>query len=110
MGNLSAQRDLSDVRDVAEAYRLLLAPGGPRGPFNIASGEAHVIGDLLERLLALSEMRIEVAVDPSRLRPSDVPLLCGDAARLRDALGWAPVRPLDQTLSDTLAFYRGAPS
>jgi GDP-4-dehydro-6-deoxy-D-mannose reductase len=106
VGNLSARRDLSDVRDVAEAYGLLLRPGGANGPFNVASGETHVIGDLLERLLALTDVPIEVVVDQSRLRPSDVPMLCGDSTRLRAELGWAPTRALDRTLADTLAFYR----
>jgi GDP-4-dehydro-6-deoxy-D-mannose reductase len=114
VGNLSAERDLCDVRDVAEAYRLLLRPDGPRGPFNIASGESHVIGDLLERLLALARAPITVTVDQSRLRPADVPALCGDPTRLRAALGWAPVRALDQTLADALEFARtqaaGSPS
>lgn len=106
VGNLSAERDVSDVRDVAEVYRLLLRPGAPRGPFNIASGTAHVIGDLLGRLLALATVPIAIEIDKSRLRPSDVPVLCGDATRVRKALGWAPVRDLDQTLVDTLEFYR----
>ena len=110
VGNLSARRDVCDVRDVVEAYRLLLRRGGPHGPFNIASGEAHAVGDLLERLLALARVPITVATDPGRLRPSDVPLLCGDATGLRAAVGWAPARDLPQTLSDTLAFYRASPS
>ena len=97
------------MRDVVEAYRLLLQPGGPKGPFNIASGEAHAIGDLLERLLALARVPIAVAVDESRLRPSDVPALCGDASRLRAALGWAPVRAISTARwLDTLEYYRAA--
>jgi GDP-4-dehydro-6-deoxy-D-mannose reductase len=111
VGNLTARRDFSDVRDVVEAYRLLLEPGGPAGPFNIASGATHVIGDVLDRLLALASVPIAVIVDESRLRPSDVPMLCGDATRVRDALGWAPSRELDATLADTLAYFRAlAPS
>jgi GDP-4-dehydro-6-deoxy-D-mannose reductase len=106
VGNLSARRDFSDVRDVVEAYNLLLRPGGPRGPFNIASGEAHAIGEILERLLALARVTIEVSVDEGRLRPSDVPALCGDATRLRDATGWAPSHPFERTLADTLEYYR----
>jgi GDP-4-dehydro-6-deoxy-D-mannose reductase len=109
VGNLSARRDLSDVRDVAEAYRLLLRPGTGRGPFNIASGAAHAIGDVLARLLELANVPIAVEVDASRLRPSDVPMLCGDASRLRASVAWEPQRELDVTLSDTLASFRAAP-
>jgi GDP-4-dehydro-6-deoxy-D-mannose reductase len=106
VGNLSARRDFSDVRDVVDAYRMLLEPGGPRGPFNIASGTAHAVGEILDRLLALARVPIEVVVDESRLRPSDVPALCGDATRLRDALGWVPTHPLERTLADTLEYHR----
>jgi GDP-4-dehydro-6-deoxy-D-mannose reductase len=106
VGNLSARRDLSDVRDTTEAYRLLLAPGAGRGPFNIASGTAHGIGDVLERLLELANVPIAIVVDEARLRPSDVPLLCGDASRLRSSLRWAPKHDLDATLADTLAYFR----
>jgi GDP-4-dehydro-6-deoxy-D-mannose reductase len=106
VGNLSARRDLIDVRDVVEAYRLLIRPGGQSGPFNIASGKSHAIGDVLDRLLSLAHVPIETAVDEGRLRPSDVPQLCGDASRLQAAVGWRPLIDLHQTLSDTLEFYR----
>ena len=106
VGNLSARRDVLDVRDVADASRLLLSPRGPRGPFNVASGRAHVMGDLLERLLALARVPIAVTVDESRLRPSEIPALCGDPSRIGRELGWAPSRDLGQTLADTLEFFR----
>ncbi len=106
VGNLSTRRDLSDVRDVVGAYALLLRPGGPTGPFNVASGVSHVIGDLLERLLERARVPISVVVDQSRLRPSDVPELRGDATRLRTAVGWEPERNIEQTLVDTLEYYR----
>jgi GDP-4-dehydro-6-deoxy-D-mannose reductase len=110
VGNLSARRDLSDVRDVANAYRLLLAPGVRRGPFNIASGSSHEIGDVLTRLLGLARLPIAVIVDQDRLRPSDVAELRGDATRLAEELGWAPTRSLDETLLDTLEFFRTSKS
>jgi GDP-4-dehydro-6-deoxy-D-mannose reductase len=109
VGNLAARRDLCDVRDVVEAYRLLLVPAGPKGPFNIASGVSHAIGDLLDRLLALARVPIAVVVDHSRLRPSDVPELRGDATRLGEVFGWAPARDVDQMLCDTLEYHRAAP-
>ena len=98
------------MRCVCEAYVALLdAP--VTGLVNIASGVALRIGDVLQRLLALAAVPIETAVDEARLRPADVPLLCGDATRLREATGWKPRRSLDETLSDTLdAFRRKGPA
>ena len=110
VGNLDARRDLLDVRCVADAYVALLH-GKLGGIVNVASGVAWRIGDVLDRLLALSTMRIEIEVDPARLRLADVPLLAGDATRLREATGWQPRRSLDETLSDTLdAFRRKGPA
>ena len=105
VGNLEARRDFTDVRCVCEAYvALLSAP--VTGIVNIASGSAVRVGDVLQRLLALAALPIETAVDQARLRPSDVPLLCGDPTRLREATGWTPRRSLDETLADTLAAVR----
>ena len=110
VGNLDARRDLLDVRCVADAYVALLH-GKLGGIVNVASGVAWRIGDVLDRLLALSTIRIEIELDPARLRPADVPLLAGDATRLREATGWEPRRSLDETLSDTLdAFRRKGPT
>ena len=110
VGNLDARRDLLDVRCVADAYVALLH-GKLGGIVNVASGVAWRIGDVLDRLLALSTIRIEIELDPARLRPADVPLLAGDATRLREATGWQPRRSLDETLSDTLdAFRRKGPA
>jgi GDP-4-dehydro-6-deoxy-D-mannose reductase len=106
VGNLDARRDLTDVRCVADAYVLLLQRPGLAGPFNVCSGRAVRIGDVLERLLAYASRPIEVEVAPERLRPVDVPLLLGDASRLHEATGWQPRRPLDDTLQDLLASVR----
>jgi GDP-4-dehydro-6-deoxy-D-mannose reductase len=102
VGNLAARRDYSDVRDVADAYaRLLHLTGGPR-LFNIATGTAHEMSSILERLLALATCEIAVEVDPSRMRPADIPLLVGSAERLGEATGWRPTRSLGETLADVL--------
>ena len=102
VGNLAARRDYSDVRDVADAYaRLLHLKGGPR-VFNIATGGALAMWDVLEQLLALAAVEIAVEVDPGRMRPSDIPLLVGSSERLREATGWRPTRPLGETLADVL--------
>lgn len=101
VGNLSARRDLLDVRDVVRAYLRLVQSGEPGGVYNVCSGTAHTMAQALDELIELSGTRARVEVDPARVRAVDVPLLLGDNARLR-ALGWAPAIPLRQTLGDLL--------
>jgi GDP-4-dehydro-6-deoxy-D-mannose reductase len=102
VGNLEVRRDLLDVRDVVDAYCLLLesAPGG--GIFNVCSGSAHSLREVVEALVSASGTGARIEVDPARARPTDAPLLVGDASRLRQ-LGWEPRIPLAQTLADLLA-------
>ncbi len=106
VGNLTAQRDFLDVRDVVRAYLLALRLGEPGAVLNIASGEPRSIESILQTLLGLSDTAIEVEQDPARLRPSDTPVIAGDASRLRDATGWAPAIPFEQTLRDLLDDFR----
>ena len=106
VGNLEAQRDLTDVRDTVRAYQMILERGQPGRPYNICSGHAISIRELLDRLIARARVPVQVKVDPARYRPNDTPLLLGDPARLRDELGWAPVIPLEQTLDDLLEHWR----
>jgi len=103
VGNLQAERDFSDVRDVVRAYRLLLAGGHTGAPVNVASGRAVAVSEILETLIELSGQHVEVVVDPGRLRPIDVPAITGDSERLRSLTGWQPERELPQTLSDVWA-------
>ncbi len=105
-GNLDARRDFLDVRDVARAYCMLVESGEPGEVYNVASGVAHRIGDLLDRLIALATLKIDVRPDPARMRPSDIPVVIGDASRLRDATGWEPLFSADQSLIDTLNAWR----
>jgi len=110
VGSLDDERDFLDVADVVDAYSLLLERRGDpaaRGVFNVASGRAWRIGDILERLLSAARRRIEVRVDPSRLRPAPIPRVVGDASRLR-ALGWRPGRSIDDTLQAVLEEHRRA--
>jgi GDP-4-dehydro-6-deoxy-D-mannose reductase len=103
VGDLSAKRDFTDVRDVVRAYRLITSDGAAGDVYNIASGKSISIRDLLDHLLALSTADdISIVVDPDRLRPSRVPVLEGDATRLRTTTGWQPTIPFTQTLSDIL--------
>ena len=110
VGNLDARRDLTDVRDTVRAYRLILERGEPGRPYNVCSGRAVMIRELLDMLLARARVPITVKIDAARLRPNDTPLLVGDPTRLRDELGWAPAIPLEQTLDDLLTYWRHLPS
>lgn len=102
-GNISVRRDLSDVRDVVRAYRILLLKGRPGEAYNICRGEAVEISAILERLMQLAGVDVPVRPDPARYRPADVPEHVGDARRLKALTGWRPEVPLDQTLADVLA-------
>jgi GDP-4-dehydro-6-deoxy-D-mannose reductase len=102
VGDLSAQRDFTDVRDIVRAYRLLVERGTPGEAYNIASGEAHSIQEVLDTLLSLTAVPITVTIDEKRLRPSNIPILVGDNTRLRQATGWSPTVRFDQTLQEVL--------
>lgn len=106
VGNLDARRDIMDVRDTARAYESLAGKGVPGRVYNICSGTAHRIGDLLDRLLRLARTNVTVQQDPSRLRPSDNPIVLGDPSRLQADTGWRVEIPIDTTLGDLLSWWR----
>jgi GDP-4-dehydro-6-deoxy-D-mannose reductase len=107
VGNLKTKRDYTDVRDIVQGYWLLLERGEPGVVYNLCSGKAWEIGEVLEFLLGETRVRpIAVREDPARLRPSDVPVLLGDASRIQRAVGWKPERPFEQTLRDVLDYWR----
>jgi GDP-4-dehydro-6-deoxy-D-mannose reductase len=107
VGNLDARRDLSDVRDTIRAYQAIVERGRPARIYNVCSGRAHAIGEILDGLLAQARAPIRVRVDPALLRPNDNPLVLGDNARIREELGWTPTIPIERTLKDLLDFWRG---
>jgi GDP-4-dehydro-6-deoxy-D-mannose reductase len=106
VGNLSARRDFTDVRDVVRAYRLLIEFGHPGEVYNVCSGRDVSIREIADGLLTLAGTTLEFETDPSLVRPVEVPVLRGDPGRLVDATGWKPEIPLDQTLADVLAYWR----
>ena len=108
VGNLAARRDLMDVRDTVRAYVALVERGTPGATYNVCSGHALLIRELVEGLARRARVRIEIEIDPSLYRPHDAPLVVGDARRLRQDTGWAPRVPLDRTLDDLLAYWRRA--
>ena len=108
VGNLDAKRDITDVRDTVRAYRAILERGQAGRPYNVCSGNAIVIGDMLEQLVARASVLVRVRVDPARFRPNDQPIVEGDPSRIRGELGWEPRIPLKQTLADLLEYWRTA--
>jgi GDP-4-dehydro-6-deoxy-D-mannose reductase len=107
VGNLDARRDFSDVRDIVRGYWLSLDGNcEPGEAYNLCSGKDYSIREVLDKLVALSGMKVEIKEDPARLRPSDVPVLLGDASRFRKATGWSPSIPYERTLQDMLDYWR----
>lgn len=106
VGNLDAARDLIDVRDAARAYRDVVEKGRSGVIYNVCSGHAVTIRNLLDRLVAMSRVPVQVRVDPARYRPNDNPVLLGDRTRIEKDTGWTPAIPLDQTLSGLLDYWR----
>ncbi len=106
VGNLAAERDFSDVRDVARAYELAALHGEVGAAYNVGSGRAVSVQRVLDILLTYSTRDISIEPDPSRMRPTDVPRVVCDSTRFRNDTGWEPGIPLEQTLFDTLEYWR----
>ncbi len=106
VGNLSARRDFTDVRDVVTAYHLLLTHGRVGEVYNVGRGESHAIQEILDILLAASKVPIQVEVDPTRLRPSDVPEVRCQPERLQAHTGWKPNIPFRRSVLDVLDEWR----
>ena len=108
VGNLEARRDFVDVRDVAQAYRSVVAQGEPGEVYNVCSGQARSIRSLLEELVSLSTIPgIEIRQDPSRLQTADVPIQVGDYDKLYRQTGWQPQIPFGSSLQALLDYWRG---
>ncbi len=106
VGNLEAKRDFTDVRDMIRAYWLSLEKGQPGEVYNIGTGRAYAMKEVLDLLLALSKVKVKVEVDPARLRPSDVPILMPDVSKFVSLTGWKPEIPFSKTLEDLLDYWR----
>ena len=106
VGNLSARRDFTDVRDVVHAYALLMEKGKGGEVYNVGSGEARSLREMLDVILSLSTREIRVETDPARFRPLDAPLNVADVTKLRESVGWTPEIPVRDTVRDTLNYWR----
>ncbi|HLJ92954.1 MAG TPA: GDP-mannose 4,6-dehydratase [Gemmataceae bacterium] len=105
-GNLDPRRDLTDVRDMVRAYMLLMERGRSGEVYNVGTGQAHSMREVLNRLLALTRVPIEVRQRPGLVRATDTNVILADPSKLRSEVGWQPQRSLDQTLVDTLDYWR----
>ncbi|MFH0847736.1 MAG: GDP-mannose 4,6-dehydratase [Chloroflexota bacterium] len=106
VGNLSAQRDFTDVRDIVRAYWLALEKCKFGESYNICSGKTRKIQEVLQLLLSMSKKKMEIRQDSTRMRPSDVQILQGDSSKFRKETGWEPQIPFEQTLEDLLNYWR----
>jgi GDP-4-dehydro-6-deoxy-D-mannose reductase len=106
VGNLESYRDFTDVRDMVRAYLLAVQKCDAGDVYNIASEKTWQIKKVLEMLVGMSKVKITVKQDPSRMRPSDVELLLGDATKFRNKTGWKTEVPFEKTLEDLLNYWR----
>lgn len=106
VGTLEVARDFSDVRDIVRGYYLTLTAGQPGEVYNLGSGQAHTVHELLDGLVAISTTAIEVVQDPNRARVVDVPCMVADCTRVRQHTGWQPQLSFQQSLCDVLDYWR----
>lgn len=106
VGNLDPKRDLMDVRDTVRAYRAMMRAATPGLPYNVCSGRAIAVKDLLDQFVSRATVAIRVEQDPARFRPNDTPLILGNCTRLATDTGWSAQIPISQTVDDLLNHWR----
>ena len=106
VGNLDAERDFTDVRDMVEAYWLALEKGEPGDVYNICMGKCYPMRNILNKLISMSKVSIKIVQDPERMRPSDLEVLLGDNKKFKEQTGWEPKYDISTTLQDILDYWR----
>ncbi len=106
VGNLAAKRDFTDVRDVVKAYVKLIQTGEAGETYNVGSGNAREIREILDMIISMSDKEIKVEIDPNKIRPVDVPIIEADITKINEITGWTPEIPLEQTIRETLDYWR----
>lgn len=106
VGNLEAQRDYTDVRDMVRAYYLSVQKCDSGEVYNIATGKAWRISKVLDLLLSFAKVKVEIRKDPARMRPSDVEILIGDNSKFIQKTGWRPEIAFEKTMEDLLNYWR----
>jgi len=106
LGNMQAERDFTDVRDIVRAYLALIRFADGGRAYNVCSGKPRSIQSLLDTMLSLTTVQVEQRTDPARFRVADTPVSYGDPARIREATGWEPLIPFEQTVADLMDYWR----
>ena len=106
VGNLKTSRDFTDVRDVVRAYALLSFKGTPGETYNVGSGKAMPVADILQMILEESSVDVQIYVDEEKLRPVDAPIILADITKLKNATGWSPEIEIKETIKETLDYWR----
>ncbi|WP_019851346.1 GDP-mannose 4,6-dehydratase [Desulfitobacterium sp. PCE1] len=106
VGNLEAERDFTDVRDIVEAYCSLIEKGKAGEIYNVGSGRVYRVQYLLDYLLSCSQVSVKIQQDPARMRPSDVPVISCDNRKLQELTGWFPKHKIEDTLREVLEYWR----
>lgn len=106
VGNLSAYRDFTDVRDMVRGYVMAMRSGQPGQVYNICSGTTYQIRHILNLLLEISSTDIEIVIEPEKFRPADIPILCGSSEQFRRLTGWKPGMRIEETLGEILNDWR----
>jgi len=109
VGNLEPSRDIMDVRDAVRAYAALMKTGTPGTIYNVASGVARPVRSIVEALVSRARVPVRIEQDPSRIRPSDVPVLAGNPQRLKQSTGWSPQVSFEKMVDDLLDYWRAQP-
>ena len=110
VGNLEVRRDYADVRDVVRAFVLLMRKGRTGETYNVCTGRAVSLRDILASLVSLARKPVKVEVDPAKLRKTDIPFLAGDGSKIKRETSWSPTFPLEETLLSLLETWRGRPA
>ena len=106
IGNLDSARDFTHVKDACRAVRLIAEKGQAGEVYNICSGTTHKVKEVLDKLIGMAKVKVEIRQDPSRMRPSDTPVICGNHDKLTSHTGWQPELSLEQILADALEYWR----
>jgi GDP-4-dehydro-6-deoxy-D-mannose reductase len=106
LGNIEIKRDFTDARNVVEAYALLLEKGNTGEIYNVCSGSAVGLSEIIKMFEAAANQPIEVEVDPSKVRPNEPRNICGNPDKITSETGWSPKIPLQKTVSDLLDYWK----
>lgn|SRR3989338_4195332 len=106
VGNIDVKRDFTDIRDVVKAYLLAIEKCTDGETYNICSGKPHSIGEILQKMVSYTDAKIKIIQDPAKIRTNNIPILQGDCTKFMECTGWRPEIPIEDTLKDTLNFWR----